>query len=120
MEREAPLALRSPSDFPSLLQPPQAYGLPPQPLAQLSFSLTVESPERLATLSPRFHPALSQRLHPEKLVDVFSENTTLVGMLVLFFAKCYFFHIRGLISCNSWRVRGGRRARKPGTEGSSD
>lgn len=53
-------------------------------------------------------------------MDMFSENTTPVEMFAIFFVKCYFFHIRGLISCNSWRVPGGRRGRKLGTEGSGD
>jgi hypothetical protein len=45
---------------------------------------------------------------PPKLINVFSENKIPLGMFVIFFAKCCFFHIGCLISCNSWRALGGR------------
>lgn len=57
---------------------------------------------------------------PPEQINGFSENTTPVEMFAIFLAKCYFFHIRGLISCHSWRVPGGRRVRKLGPEGNSD
>lgn len=57
---------------------------------------------------------------PEKLMAMFADNPTPVEMFAIFFVECYFFHIQGLISCNSWRVPGGRGGRKLSTEGSGD
>lgn len=59
-----------------------------------------------------------QRPHPEKPISVFSENTSPVEMVAIFFTKCYFFRIRDLISCDSWRVPGGRS--QEAGRGSSD
>ena len=89
----------------------------PPVLAQPRFSLTGDSPDRPGGRC--FKGSILLSIPPEQ-VSVFSENTTPVEMFAIFLAKCYFFHIRGLISCHSWRVLGGRRVRKLGPEGNSD
>lgn len=110
---------RSLSASPPLLQSPQVWTPSPEP-AQILLNCGVAR-EAGGRGFPRFNPALpAETSSPKRHMDVFSENTTPVEMFAIFFVKCYFFHIRGPISCNSWRVPGGRRARKLCTEGSGD
>ena len=85
---------------PLLLQPPQMCAPIPRP-AQIPHHW-----------GDQCFPVSILLFIPMKRINVFSENTTLVEMFAILLAKCYFFHTRGLISCHSWRVPGGRRARK--------